>query len=67
VAGKLEEDEQLRLRDLINVSHSCLKKSEEPLALDQTYYSIREAICQAELLVLRMVKFKVSFTLLVIN
>jgi hypothetical protein len=59
---------QLKLRDLINVTFTTLHRKsdgapEEPLKLDSTYYNIREAICQAELLVLRMSKFQTSFEL----
>ncbi len=60
VSGKLEEqDHQLKIRDLINVSHSALHRGSEPLGLDSQYYNLREVICQAELLVLRMVGFRV--------
>lgn len=60
LAGKLEEVEQLKIRNLINVAYAMLKGDLEPLSLGNDYYNMREAICQAELLLLRMVRFKVS-------
>ena len=57
VAGK-EENDHLRLRDVINVALKTLKKISEPLDLDQEYYVTREAIVQAELFLLRMINFE---------
>ena len=57
VAGK-EENDHLRLRDLINVALRTLKKINEPLDLDHEYYATREAIVQAELFLLRMINFE---------
>ena len=50
----------LKLRDVINVTQTTLKKNNEPLDLNDEYYAIREAIVQAELLLLRMINFKVQ-------
>ena len=60
VAGK-EENDHLRLRDLINVALRTLKKINEPLSLEHEYYATREAIVQAELFLLRMIKFETRF------
>ena len=65
LAGKLDEPVQLKIRDLMNVSHDLLRTQEEEkedtslLSLDSYYYNLRENICQTELLVLRMVNFEV--------
>jgi len=61
LAGKVE-DNHLKLRDVINVVHSTLHRTLDPLALGDEYWNIRDAIVQAELLVLRMVKFQVKFS-----
>jgi len=61
LAGKVE-DNHLKLRDVINVVHSTLHRTLDPLALSDEYWNIRDAIVQAELLVLRMVKFQVKFS-----
>jgi len=61
LAGKVEDD-HLKLRDVINVVHSTLHRSLEPLALGDQYWNTRDAIVHAELLVLRMVKFQVKFS-----
>ncbi len=58
-AGKVEDD-QLRLRDVINVVHATLQRSNTTLLLGDEYWNIRDAIVQAELFLLRMVEFRVS-------
>jgi len=60
LAGKVEDD-HLKLRDVINVVHATLQRTEEPLSLDNEYWNIRDAIVQTELFVLRMVGFQVRF------
>ncbi|XP_018425623.1 PREDICTED: cyclin-related protein FAM58A [Nanorana parkeri] len=54
LAGKVEE-QHLRTRDIINVCHS------EPLELDTRFWELRDSIVQCELLVLRLLHFRVSF------
>ena len=61
LAGKTEDD-HLKLRDVINVVHSVLHKTLEPLPLGDQYWNMRDAIVQTELLVLRMCQFGVKFT-----
>ena len=69
LAGKLEDPSQLKIRDLMNVSHALLNDDDEDggdgcppvLSLDNYYYNLRENICQAELLVLRMVNFETQY------
>jgi len=58
LAGKVEDD-QLRLRDVINVVHATLQRSNTTLLLGDEYWNIRDAIVQAELFLLRMVEFRV--------
>jgi len=60
LAGKVEDD-HLKLRDVINIVHSTLHRSLEPLSLGDEYWNIRDAIVQTELFVLRMVAFQVKF------
>jgi hypothetical protein len=60
VAGKVE-DNHLRLRALINVAHTTLRRDEDPMELNDEYYATREAIVQAELFLLRMVNFQTNF------
>jgi len=60
LAGKVE-DNHLKLRDVINIVHSVLHRSLEPLPLADQYWNTRDAIVQAELLLLRMCSFQVKF------
>ena len=47
---------------MINVVHSVLHKTLEPLPLGDQYWNTRDAIVQAELLLLRMCQFVVRFS-----
>ena len=60
LAGKVEE-EHLKLRDVINVCYRCMYKEKPPLEIGSTYWALREAVSQCELLILRVLKFHVSF------
>jgi len=60
--GGKTEDNHLKLRDVINVVHSVLHKTLDPLPLGDQYWNMRDAIVQAELLVLRMCQFGVKFS-----
>nr|XP_044619830.1 cyclin-Q isoform X1 [Equus asinus] len=60
LAGKVEE-QHLRTRDIINVSNRCLHPGSEPLELDSHFWALRDSIVQCELLVLRVLRFQVSF------
>ena len=57
----MEEDEIIKIRDLINVVHSTLHRRSEPLSLAEEYYRMREGITQCELLLLRMNNFQAKF------
>ncbi|XP_007484752.1 cyclin-Q-like [Monodelphis domestica] len=60
LAGKVEE-QHLRTRDIINVSHRYLNPKSEPLELDSWFWELRDSIVQCELLMLRVLHFRVSF------
>lgn len=59
LAGKVEED-HLKIRDVVNVFHKVVHPNSDPLDLGEEYWSLRDAIVQGELLLLRMLQFKVS-------
>ncbi|KAM5127881.1 cyclin-Q isoform 2-T2 [Callospermophilus lateralis] len=60
LAGKVEE-QHLRTRDIINVSNRYFNPSSEPLELDSRFWELRDSIVQCELLMLRVLRFQVSF------
>ncbi|XP_004709060.2 cyclin-Q-like [Echinops telfairi] len=60
LAGKVEE-QHLRMRDIINVSNRYLRSGSESLELDARYWALRDSIVQCELLILRVLRFQVSF------
>lgn len=44
----------------MNVSYNTLHRGSQPLDLGDQYWSMRDAIVQAELLIMRMLKFQVT-------
>ncbi|XP_071657285.1 cyclin-Q [Patagioenas fasciata] len=48
----------LRARDLLNVAHRCLFPGQPPPPLDGTFRALRESLGQCELLVLRVLRFR---------
>ncbi|XP_057327297.1 cyclin-Q isoform X1 [Microplitis mediator] len=58
LAGKIKDD-GLKIRDVMNVSSNTLHRGSQPLELGDQYWSIRDAIIQAELLIMRTLKFQV--------
>lgn len=46
----------------MNVAENTLHRGSQPLELGDQYWSIRDAIVQAELLIMRMLKFQVIST-----
>ncbi|XP_053453248.1 cyclin-Q-like [Nycticebus coucang] len=60
LAGKVEE-EHLRTRDIINVSTRYFNSGSEPFELDSRFQELRDSIVQCELLMLRVLRFQVSF------
>lgn len=59
MAGKLRNTD-VKIRDIINVSNCTLFRGSEPLDLTDKYWAMRDAIVQAELLIMRMIKFQLS-------
>lgn len=59
LAGKAEED-HIKIRDIINVFYAMLHSDSEPLHNDSTYWALRDSIVQCELLLLRILRFKVA-------
>ncbi|KAK9892211.1 hypothetical protein WA026_019015 [Henosepilachna vigintioctopunctata] len=59
LAGKVKDD-SLKIRDIINVAHSTLHRGSNPLEIGEEYWTMRDAIVQAELLIMRALKFEVS-------
>ena len=59
MASKIKNAE-VKLRGVINVAHSTLFRNSSPLELTDKYWAMRDAIFQAELLIMRMIKFQFS-------
>ncbi|EFN73689.1 Cyclin-related protein FAM58A [Camponotus floridanus] len=59
LASKVKDD-ALKIRDIMNVSYNTLHRGSQPLDLGDQYWSMRDAIVQAELLIMRMLKFQVT-------
>ncbi|KAG0413106.1 hypothetical protein HPB47_009741 [Ixodes persulcatus] len=59
LAGKVEED-HLKIRDVINVFHKSVYPKSDPLPLAEEYWCLRDAIVHCELLMLRVLQFRVS-------
>ncbi|CAH0773282.1 unnamed protein product [Bemisia tabaci] len=59
IAGKTKDD-AVKIRDVINVANNTLHRGSPPLDLNDEYWSMRDAIVQAELLLMRMVRFEVT-------
>lgn len=60
LASKIKDD-PLKVRDVINVSYNTLYRTSSPLELSDHYWAMRDAILQAELLIMRMIQFQLSF------
>ncbi|KAK0162910.1 hypothetical protein PV327_006641 [Microctonus hyperodae] len=61
LAGKIKDD-VLKIRDVMNVAENTLHRGSQPLELGEQYWAIRDAMVQAELLIMRMLKFQVVST-----
>lgn len=57
IASK-QQDEPVKIRDLINVTHRTLNRDADVLDLAEQYWNYRDSIVQAELLAMRMICFK---------
>ncbi|XP_076022433.1 cyclin-Q [Genypterus blacodes] len=60
LAGKVEE-QHIRTRDIINVSHRYFNSGSSPLECDKEFWELRDSVVQCELLILRQLNFQVSF------
>ncbi|XP_015244571.1 PREDICTED: cyclin-related protein FAM58A [Cyprinodon variegatus] len=60
LAGKVEE-QHIRTRDIINVSHRYFNKGSAPLECDKEFWDLRDSVVRCELLILRQLNFHVSF------
>uniref|UniRef100_B3NZ59 Cyclin-Q n=1 Tax=Drosophila erecta TaxID=7220 RepID=B3NZ59_DROER len=63
LAGKIKEDETVKIRDVINVAYCTLNRGNAPLDLNDEYWSMRDAIVQAELLITRTLGFDLNIDL----
>lgn len=60
MAGKIKDD-PVKIRDVINVAYNTLNRNDTPLELGDQYWSMRDAIVQAELLIARTLKFELTY------
>lgn len=56
LAGKVK-DEIVKIRDVINVAYETMNRNSAPLELNDEYWTMRDSIVQAELLITRILKF----------
>jgi len=63
LAGKIKDDESVKIRDVINVAYCTLNRGNAPLDLNDEYWSMRDAIVQAELLITRTLGFDLNIDL----
>lgn len=61
LASKVEDDD-IKIRDIINVGINCIRRGEPPLSLDP-YFCMRDSLIQAELLLMRFLGFKMKVDL----
>ncbi|KAF2350700.1 Cyclin N-terminal [Trinorchestia longiramus] len=55
-------DDDIRIRDIINVGVSCINRDAPPLMLEP-YFTLRDSLTQAELLLMRSLGFKLKIDL----
>uniref|UniRef100_A0A0N5AEQ5 Cyclin-Q n=1 Tax=Syphacia muris TaxID=451379 RepID=A0A0N5AEQ5_9BILA len=60
LAAKAEEDQSVRIRDVINVAYSILHPEKPFLRIGEELWAMREGIARMEYLVLRLLKFDVG-------
>ncbi|XP_022211642.1 cyclin-Q [Drosophila obscura] len=63
LAGKIKDDDSVKIRDVINVAYCTLNRGSAPLDLNDEYWSMRDAIVQAELLITRTLGFDLNIDL----
>lgn len=59
LAGKAKDD-PIKIRDVINVSYGTMNRNSTPLELNDEYWTMRDSIVQAELLITRILKFDLN-------
>lgn len=59
LAGKVKDD-PVKIRDVINVAYGTMNRNSAPLELNDEYWTMRDSIVQAELLITRILKFDLS-------
>ncbi|XP_074713729.1 cyclin-Q isoform X3 [Strix uralensis] len=57
LAGKAQGT-PLRARDVLNVAHRCLHPGQPPPGLDGGFWALRDSLVQCELLLLRVLRFR---------
>lgn len=60
MAGKIEEEE-LKIRNVINVCYRTFHHDKPPLELDDTFWALRHSIIQTELVIVRVLSFHLVF------
>jgi len=60
LAGKIEEDHK-KIRDVINVCYRVRHKEKPALDIGSTYWALRDSLTQCELLLMRILQFRVTF------
>uniref|UniRef100_A0A183V7V1 Cyclin-related protein FAM58A n=1 Tax=Toxocara canis TaxID=6265 RepID=A0A183V7V1_TOXCA len=58
LAAKVEEDQRVRIRDVVNVAHSVLHENEPILQIGEQLWAMREGIARMEYVVLRLLRFR---------
>ncbi|XP_066985898.1 cyclin-Q [Macrobrachium rosenbergii] len=61
LASKVEDDD-IKIRDIINVGINCVRRESPPLPLEP-YFALRDSLIQAELLLMRVLGFKLKVDL----
>ncbi|XP_002738178.1 cyclin-Q-like [Saccoglossus kowalevskii] len=56
-------EQQIRLRDILNVCYRTLHTDRPPLEINDEYWELRESLANCELLMLRVLKFQIAFEL----
>jgi len=62
LAGKANE-EHVKIRDILNVTHRTIHKDKPPLEVGDEYWRYREAIVRCELFIIRVLGFNLRTTL----
>ena len=58
---KVEEEDHIKLRDIINVVFRTKHPNLIPLEINEQYWALRNSVIQTELLLVRMLSFKLEF------